>query len=89
MYELYSMFMPDALSSIAYLPNLIALHVYYSLGTTRTSVRDLECYNCRVLCFMDSRSPYMYSPKGPRVLSVSKQNFYQLSLLNSHGVINF
>ena len=52
MYELYSMFMLDALSRIAYPPNLIALHVYYSLGTTGTSVLDFECYNCRVLCFI-------------------------------------
>ena len=33
-----------------------------------------------------SWSPYMYLQK---VLSISKQNLYQSSLLNSHRLINF
>lgn len=62
--ELYSLFLPDELSGIAYPPNcLIYMYISLALQELQSSI-DLECYNSRVLRLIGSRSPYMYSTKG-------------------------
>ena len=63
MYELYSLFMPDELSGIAYPPNCLTCIKALALQELQSSI-DLECYNSRVLRLIGSRSPYMYSTKG-------------------------